>query len=246
MRAALSTQCLIGLIIFLILLITAQRKLIHRFRHVALFFLFYLVDNLAITLANHFPPLQITPNHVWEGFLFWGWSGKTYSILAILIVLHATRSLVSFEEVGLTIRQHSGSIPASLAVILLIVLYSVGLAFSSPKGEFDSGLLLYLAILPGLNEELVYRGVLPACLDRFFPKDWVLASAKTGWSTIIATMLFGLLHGMWLDDHFEFHVEMVWIRNALFSGFIFAWLRERTGSLIMPMIAHGAWDFFLF
>ena len=36
------------------------------------------------------------------------------------------------------------------------------------------------------------------------------------------------------------------IRNALISGFIFAWLRERTGSLVMPVLAHGAWDFFLF
>jgi membrane protease YdiL (CAAX protease family) len=114
------------------------------------------------------------------------------------------------------------------------------------KGPFDLGLLLYLAILPGFNEELVYRGVLPAFLDRFFPKNWVLAAAKIGWGTIIPSILFGLLHGLWLDDHFELHVEIIWIRNALISGFIFAWLRERTGSLLMPIIAHGAWDFFLF
>jgi len=36
----------------------------------------------------------------------------------------------------------------------------------------------------------------------------------------------------------------VWVFNL--SGFIFAWLRALTGSLIMLILAHGTWNFFLF
>ena len=246
MKATLSSPSLIAVIIFLILLMGGQRKIIHQYKYVVLFFLFYFIDNLAIALANHYPNLQITPNHLWEGFLLWGWSGKIYSIISILFLLYAIRSVLPFEKIGLTIRQHQGSIVPSIVVILLIALGSSAIGFLSPKGRFDPGLLLYLAILPGLNEELVYRGVLPACLDKLFHRKWDIASAKIGWSAIITTIMFGLLHGLWLNDRFELHIEIAWIRNAMFSGFIFAWLRERTGSLTMPILAHGAWDFFLF
>jgi len=164
----------------------------------------------------------------------------------MISALYSIRSVLPFEEVGLTLRQHQGSIVPSLVIIFLIALGSSAIGGLSPKGKFDSGLLLYLAILPGLNEELVYRGVLPACMDKLFPKNWIFVSAKVGWSAIIATVTFGLLHGLWLDDHYKLHVEIIWIRNAVLSGFIFAWLRERTGSLIVPILAHGAWDFFLF
>lgn len=246
MKAILSSLSLIAVIIFLVLLMAGRRKLIHHYKYVVLFFLFYFTDNLVIALANHYPNLQITPNHLWEGFLLWGWSGKIYSIVFILFLLHAIRSVLLFEETGLTLRQKQGSIVPSLIVILFIALGSSAIGFLSPKGKFDPSLLLYLAILPGLNEELVYRGVLPACLDRLFLGKWNIASAKIGLSAIITTVMFGLLHGLWLDDQFELHIEIVWIRNAMFSGIIFAWLKERTGSLVMSVIAHGTWDFFLF
>ena len=246
MKAILSSLALIAMIIFLVLLMAGQMKMIHQYKYAVLYFLFYFIDNLAIALANHYLNLQITPNHLWEGFLLWGLSGKIYSIVSVLFLLCAIRSSLPFEEIGLTIRQHQGSIVPSSVIIFLIALGSSAIGALSPKGRFDLGLLLYLAILPGLNEELVYRGVLPACLDKFLPTKWDFASAKIGWSAIITTALFGLLHGLWLDDHFELHVEIVWIRNAMLSGIIFAWLKERTGSLIMPILAHGAWDFFLF
>ena len=129
---------------------------------------------------------------------------------------------------------------------MFIAVWSSFLSSRSPKGDLDPLVLVYLAVMPGLNEELVYRGVLPACLDRIFPQGWALASARMGWGVMVTTLLFGLLHGLWLDEHFVLHANLVWIRNAFISGFIFAWLRGRTGSLVMPVIAHGAWDFFLF
>jgi membrane protease YdiL (CAAX protease family) len=41
-------------------------------------------------------------------------------------------------------------------------------------------------------------------------------------------------------------VNLVALENATFSGLVFAWLRERTGSLLMPILAHGAEDVFFF
>jgi uncharacterized protein len=246
MKGILLTLFMIGLIIFIFLMLIGRRALPRHYRFVAIFFLFYFIDNLAVTFANHFPQLQFVPNHLWSGFLLCGWSGKSYSILLTLILIYFFRSVLSFRETGISLQHNEGSLIPSAGIILMITFWSSFVGSRSPRGDFDMTTLVYLSIMPGLNEELVYRGVLPACLDRLFPKSWIWASAKVGWSTIITTVLFGLLHGLWLDDQFEFHVEITLIRNAILSGFIFAWLKERTGSLIMPIIAHGVWDFFLF
>lgn len=58
--------------------------------------------------------------------------------------------------------------------------------------------------------------------------------------------MFGLLHGLWLDSNLSFHVEVAALRNAVISGFIFAWLRVRTGSLVLPIVAHGLEDLLFF
>lgn len=100
--------------------------------------------------------------------------------------------------------------------------------------------------MPGLNEELIYRGYLLGVLDRLMLAKFRLFSTPIGWGVIITSLLFGLLHGFWLDNTLVFHVEIIAFRNATFSDLIFAWLRERTGSLLMPVIAHGVEDVLFF
>lgn len=246
MKAVLLTLFTIGSLTLLILVIIGRQVIFHQFKFIAAYFFFYSVDNLSIALTNHFQQLQLIPNHLWNDFLICSWSGKLYSILLVLFLLYVFRSILPYNTLGISIQQSKGSLLPALGIILLIVIWSSFAGSHAPKGDFDLRTLVYLAILPGVNEELVYRGVLPACLDKLFPKTWIMASAEIGWSTLITTALFGLLHGLWLDNRLTLHFEIVWVRNALISGFAFAWLRERTGSLVMPVLAHGAWDFFLF
>ncbi len=246
MKAVIATLLLIAVITLLIIIMIGRQEAIHRRKLIALFFLFYFIDNLAIVFANRFPEVQLIPNHVWNGFLICSWSGKAYSLLIVLLLLRLFRPVLNDSEAGLSVQHSQGSLLPSILIILAITLWSSFVGSQSPRGAFDPQTLLYLAVMPGLNEELVYRGILPVCLNKLFPMNWSVASAKIGWNLIIATVMFGLLHGLWLDDHFKLHLEVLWIRNAFLSGFIFAWLKDRTGSLIMPIIAHGAWDFFLF
>lgn len=246
MLATLASILLIACLMLLLMVIAGGRAV---FRHpgpLGLFFAVYLVDNLAISLTNHIPQLQIAANHLWSGFLLWGWSGKLYSIGLISLLLCLSSRLIDARAAGLTLRQQLGSILPSLVIIFLIAASTSLWGSMLPKGAFDGGLLLYMAILPGLNEELVYRGVLPACLEEAFPGRWTLASARFGWSVIIPTLGFALLHGLWFDSAFTLRLDLTLIRNALIAGLLFAWLRERTGSLLMPVAAHGAWDFFFF
>jgi hypothetical protein len=246
MAETLLTIICIALIVFF-LLIAIQRK--STFTHptlIALFFAVFFIDNLLIVLTNHFSSLQIIPNTVWEGFLICGWSGKLYSIVCMVILLYLTRKVLSKDDVGLTHRQKPRSFLPACIVILLLAAWAFLVGVNSPKGKFDVPTLAYLAIMPSLNEELVYRGILLAIIIKIFPANLKLFGAPFGWGIVVISLLFGLLHGFWLDDNLGVHIEGIAFRNAAISGLIFAWLRVATGSLAMPMIAHGLEDFLFF
>jgi membrane protease YdiL (CAAX protease family) len=78
--------------------------------------------------------------------------------------------------------------------------------------------LLVLGVLGPIAEELVFRGLLYGWLRGFLP-FWLTA--------ILTSVLFGLVHGEWA------HVIV-----ATILGFALAVIRERSGSLWPPILAH--------
>ncbi len=246
MVETLLTKICVALIILSLLILIQRKSLFAHSALLALFFAVFFIDNLLIVLTNCFSGLQMIPNTIWEGFLVCSWSGKLYSIVCMILVLYLARKVLGKGDVGLTFRQNPGSVLPAGIVIFLLATWACVVGISSPKGKFDLPSLTYLAIMPGLNEELVYRGILLAILVKIIPGDWKLWGAPFGWGIIVISLLFGLLHGFWLDNNLAVHIEVIALRNATISGLIFAWLRARSGSLVMPVIAHGLEDFLFF
>lgn len=246
MLTALLTQFCIFLLVFFLMIFIQGRYLFTQRKLLTLFFAVYFVDNVLIVLTNRFSSLQLIPNHVWEGFLICNWSGKAYSIIFAIAFLYICRKILTKEDVGLTNRLNPGSVPPALIAIIALAAWAFIVGISSPQGKPDLQTLTYLAIMPGLNEELVYRGYLLGALDKIMPARFMLLAAPVGWGMIVTSLLFGLLHGFWLDNNLAIQIDIIALRNAAISGLIFAWLREKTGSLLMPIIAHGLEDFLFF
>lgn len=82
--------------------------------------------------------------------------------------------------------------------------------------------LLLSAVLPALVEEWLCRGVLWAALRPVAPP----------WTTILATaVLFAFLHGLGGGYLLE-------VPHRFAAGLALGWLRERTGGLAAPVLAH--------
>ncbi len=80
--------------------------------------------------------------------------------------------------------------------------------------------VLEYVLLAPIFEELAFRGLLFAMLRRrfdFFP------------AAVISTSLFALAHGY----------SVIGFISVFWSGFLWAWIYERTGSLVPGMIAHA-------
>ena len=81
---------------------------------------------------------------------------------------------------------------------------------------------IVLGLMVGFVEELMFRGLLQASLERLLPP----------WQAIGATsVIFGLMHVGWMNP-----LEVLLAYGA---GIVFGYLAKATGSLLAPMIAHG-------
>jgi uncharacterized protein len=205
-----------------------------------LFVLF--LDNLILVFVNQQPGLQIVLNGSCGPILLL-WSGKLYSVIASLFIAALINRTIPLKTLGLTLEQKRGSLLPGIVVMLLAALAAFWIGSGWDKLGFSLVCLIYMAVMPGLNEELVYRGLLLGILDHILPPRWNFLGAKIGWGACLTSLIFGLLHGFWVSPDLTFHFQWYPVLFSSASGFLFAWQKERTGSLLIPFLTHGMVDF---
>jgi membrane protease YdiL (CAAX protease family) len=88
--------------------------------------------------------------------------------------------------------------------------------------------LFILALLAGLGEELLFRGLLQTGLAHLLPARFALLG-----SLLIASLLFGACH----------YLSHTYFVLATLAGLYFGLLMIVSGSIIPPIIAHALYDF---
>ena len=171
----------------------------------------------------------------------WNWLGKVAAIAGALAYWRITR--LPRDEIGLTWRQRTGSILPALVVIILVCAFAwTDEALAADGTNLSAGRLLFQGVMPGLDEELVFRGLLLAFFVRAFGAGREIAGGAFGWAGIAVTFLFAAGHGLVVADG---AVVMNW-HAFIATGTIGAgllWLRTRTGSLLLPVITHNLVNF---
>lgn len=107
--------------------------------------------------------------------------------------------------------------------------------FRTSQLEFFAGIgfgltrprIVTLAIIAGVSEELMFRGVLQEIIDRRFGIAAAIAATS---------VIFGLLHAR----------TVLYAVIATMVGAYFSLLFLATGSLIAPIVAHAVYDFIAF
>ena len=84
----------------------------------------------------------------------------------------------------------------------------------------QTGLLTVLstAIIGPIAEEVIFRGLIFTRLRRVLPGQWAI---------VISAAVFGMCHG-----------NFVWFLYAFSLGLLFAWVTERTGSVLPGTVMH--------
>jgi uncharacterized protein len=189
-------------------------------------------------LAIFTNPLALIVTH--ESFSF-NWGGKLLSILVTLLCI-AFFPGISWKDAGFTWKQNGGAVQACIAIVLMcafgaaVQLVAGGAHLHVPGTER----LIYQATIPGLNEEPLYRGITLFLLDCAFLREGVrILGARIGWGALITSIWFGVIHGLGVaHGHIAFDPTIIVIIAII--GFFLAWIRVRTESIVLAVVAHNA------
>ena len=170
------------------------------------------------------------------------WFGKLLSLAGTIVMIYFIPR-VSYRDIGLTWSQREGSLPLVAIAGAITTICAVGTSWLftyNPNTALEN--ILFQAILPGIDEELFFRGLLLLLLHQAFEKDLKIFGAHTGWGFWIVVAVFGLLHGVGLKDDGAISINIGAIISTGFTGFMLTWMRERTGSLVVPIVFHNTFN----
>ena len=165
--------------------------------------------------------------------LEWNWQGKTLALLATLLI--AALPAFGWQRSGLTLAQNPGSL---IPVAALYVLFFVALAWVFPSDSASTETVAFQLTMPGLEEELFYRGILLFALDRAFLGRVRFLGVDWGWGALLSCALFGLAHAFGYADG-AFHFDPIIMALTAIPSLIAVWLRLRAGSVLLPILLHN-------
>ena len=171
----------------------------------------------------------------------WNWAGKIVSFASTLVMAAVVALMVRDDQarMGFTLRQNPGSVLPAIAMAVAVIGASVAIEITVQDGtDLSADRMLYQAIAPGFDEEPMFRGLLLYLLtvglggnERRF--------AGIGVGGLLTTVLFGLGHGLAFDGGAMIFAPVpIAVTGAI--GLCLLWIRERTGSLVLPILVHNA------
>lgn len=222
---------LIVLFPFMILLMKERTK--EHFIRIGVFCLVFVVYSCAIMLGRVYDAFHIINGN-------WNWSGKIYGVLCGILCYYVFRKYFK-ERDFFTLKQAEGSKqPVWIATIGITVLAVLAWLFAGSGGEWNIETLAFQLTLPGLDEEIMFRGVLMGLL---------LSSLKIkikyigNPSNLLIAVLFGFVHAFTLSKEYEISFNTIYFIQTAFAGYVYGWIAIKSRSIAFPILAHNASNF---
>ncbi|MGI4884761.1 MAG: CPBP family intramembrane glutamic endopeptidase [Janthinobacterium lividum] len=181
----------------------------------------------------------------------WPWiplvSGHDYwpnILLTLLVSVVAVVLLTSTggwrrEEFGLCLRFNPGAGRDALRWLLPLLVAEVGILWALVPAGKPALDYQVLQIVVGVTEELTFRGVLLALLNRAFLGRVRVLGAEVGWGTVASSLVFGLCHGLRIGPAGHVGLSLLPMAIPTVGGFVLAWCRARSGGLLLPIFVHS-------
>ena len=173
----------------------------------------------------------------------WNWWGKLFS-LAWGVGFVLLNPWLSRDELGWRRAPVAGSrrLVLGLVAIPLALRWFLSRVGRDGASRFDPETFWYQATMPGLAEEVTYRGIFLALLRRAFPGRLVILGVAFSHGLLLSALLFGLAHGMsWGGAAgLQFNMQKLVMTGAM--GMLFGFIVERGGSLVPAIVLHNLYN----
>ncbi len=173
----------------------------------------------------------------------WNWFGKAISIVFTCSVLACSPWLQ--QNIGLRWRQAPGSLSLSIGCLATFLACAIGIGFLMPPMMFSTDTLIFQFFIPAIDEELIFRGIVLALLERAFGQSPMGCRLRFGYAALIMSIVFGLGHAISIEDGRLHFASLVFSFTAVWAAVV-TLVRTRSGSLLGPVILHSVWDGVIF
>ncbi|HEY2866984.1 MAG TPA: CPBP family intramembrane glutamic endopeptidase [Pyrinomonadaceae bacterium] len=184
------------------------------------------MDDLITGLPNVVKALDFVPGH-------WNWSGKILSLAFSLIVIFALK--LSPDAVGLKLKQEHAAV--AWAAIAFFIVWGACLGLLFKPGVPDAESLAFQVTMPGLAEEIAYRGIAPALLlSLTYHKSHI---EGIPWAVVFVT---SAMFGIWHSLSYTYGTPGFDVISGLFpfiGSILGGWVRFKTKSLLVPIACHS-------
>jgi membrane protease YdiL (CAAX protease family) len=162
-----------------------------------------------------------------------GWNYFSHIMMIVMGVGMIAIQKLDFHAYGFTLKQWRYDL--SVAVRCLIVWAGFRLILSTIVFQF---------LFTGFGEEILFRGYMQTRLNEDFGRPWRFRGVSFGPGLLISSALFGVLHLFNPFNPFtgSFDLAVWWAITSSFSGLLFGFLREKTGTVLSTSLAHGLID----
>lgn len=230
--AQLLTPLLHLAVILPLLLIFMKERTRENYLRVVSIVVCYFIYYFAVTLQYHFDCFNIINGS-------WNWDGKIYGIICGIAAYFIFRRQFA-DNNFFTLKQNKEGLKSALKVVIAILSIAI-LGGIVNDNDFNLETLFFQISMPGIDEEIMYRGVLLGMMCS------ALRAGSKAWRSpaiIINAILFGLVHALTLSDGTpQFNtVNFIWTGIL---GYSFGYITIKTRSFLIPMITHNLYNFAL-
>jgi uncharacterized protein len=171
--------------------------------------------------------------------LHWGWQAALLTA-AWPLALVALAPRLSFAGIGVTSRLQPGWLrPSLVALLIAAAVPAVAFGLGSRVRLTGEG-WAYLLVMPGLAEEIVFRGLYQSLLNDALGRPWRLGGAPFGWGLPITAVLFAGANGLVaVDDHLHARIVPMAAIAPFIASLVSGWVRERTDSVWPSVCGHN-------
>lgn len=233
MQKTLAEALLQLTVIFPLIILTIKEKKKEYLSVILVLLAFFTFNKLLLNLPIKYEELRIIAGN-------WNWTGKIYGILGSILFL-IVYGKFKREDYFLTLKQNSKFKNTGLKIVFaLFILGAIINSISLSSKEWDFETIMFQLTMPGLDEELAYRGIMLGMLTQVLKKDIRFFGVGLGSPAIwITSILFGLVHSLFFSSTYEIQFYFGSFCNSLIYGLIWAWLTFKSGSILMALISHN-------
>ena len=221
---------LLQLIIVLpIILLTLKNKELETLKILIAFVVFFLINQILLYLPIIYPEVRISN---WNSN--WNWTGKIYAIIGAILFLLIYRKF-PLKDYFLTFKQKNKFLRNGIIIIASILIIQILFAFFAPNKPLNLETLFFQFSMPGINEEIAYRGIMLGLLTKVLKNKNLILNSSV-WVTAI---LFGLAHGFSLSNEFSITFNIQPFLRTMIYGLIWGWITIKSGSILLALISHN-------